>query len=140
MKKFLAASVLAGTMLFGGMSIAGAQTTSTAPAAATRAAKDKPANGGFSAHSPAIAKALGLSVADLDTAMKSGKTIAALATEKGVDVQKIIANYVLEEQAEHPTMSAADVLARVTNRVNNVNSGRGGHGPRTPKTVTTTAA
>lgn len=63
----------------------------------------------------------------MNTQLAAGKTIAALAKEKGVDINKIIATYVAEEQAEHPDMSAADVTARVTARVNN-GGGRHGHG------------
>ena len=128
LRKTLAASAIAGSLLVGGATIASAQST-TAPAttgaSATRTAKSQ--NGGFSAHAPAIAKALGLTTVELDAARQAGKTIATLAKEKGVDLQKIIAAYVAEEQAEHPTMAAADVLKRVTDRVNGV-AGNGGPG------------
>ena len=67
----------------------------------------------------------------MNTQLAAGKTIAALAKEKGVDINKIIATYVAEEQAEHPDMSAADVTARVTARVNNAGKGgRDGRGGR----------
>ena len=55
----------------------------------------------------APAKALGMSVADLQTALKSGKTYAQIAKDKGVDKQKVIDALV----AEAKTRSAAAVKA-----------------------------
>jgi hypothetical protein len=115
-----------------GAGIANAQTSTTATtAAATSNTKPaRPANGqqghpgqpggpGFSAHAATIAKLLGMSTADLQTAMQT-KSIAAIAKEKGVNVQTIIDAYVAEEKAEHPDMAAADVVKRVTDMVNGV--------------------
>jgi hypothetical protein len=42
---------------------------------------------------------LGMTVADLETAMKGGKTIADLAKEKGVDTQAIVDEYASQVQA-----------------------------------------
>ena len=134
LNKIVAAGVLSGSLLLAGVGIASAQSTTTAPAATAVAKPNRPANGGFSAHAPAIAKALGITVDQLNTSLAAGKTIAALATEKGVNVQTIIAAYVAEEQAEHPDMAAADVAKRVADRVNGVVSadGKGRGGNRAP--------
>jgi hypothetical protein len=132
MKKFIATVAIAGLSVIGGFNVANAQTSapSTTPSPQTAPAPDRgrparPANGGFAAHAPAIAKALGMTVDELNTALDSGKTIAGLAKEKGVDVQTIITAYVAEEQAEHPEMSVAEVTQRVTDRVNGVKPAKG---------------
>jgi hypothetical protein len=50
--------------------------------------------------SPAtIAKALGISESDLSTALQSGKSIADVATEKGVDLSKVV-DAIVAEQTE----------------------------------------
>ncbi len=68
----------------------------------------------------AVATALGISEADLQTALQAGKSIAQVATEKGVSVQKVIDALVAAEQQEHPNEAVADITARVTKFVNNV--------------------
>jgi hypothetical protein len=127
MKKLVASLMLASAMA-AGVGVANAQTSTptTTPTASTA----KTTTGGFAAHAPAIANALGMSVADLNTALASGKTVATLAKEKGADLNKIIATWVAEEQAEHPEMAAADVTKRVTDQANGVASTRGGKGGR----------
>ena len=76
LNKIVAAGVLSGSLLLAGVGIASAQSTTTA--AATAVAKpNRPANGGFSAHASAIAKALGITVDQLNTSLAAGKTIAA---------------------------------------------------------------
>jgi hypothetical protein len=134
LRKFVATVALAGSALTVGIGAANAQSTSTTTTSTATTTKVKPANGGFGAHAPAIAKALGMTVDELNAARTAGKTIAQLATEKGVNLQSIINAWVAEEQAEHPTMAAADVLKRVTDSANNVKTARV---PRT-KTVTST--
>ena len=67
-----------------------------------------------------MATALGISEADLQTALQAGKSIAQVATEKGVSVQKVIDALVAAEQQEHPNEAVADITARVTKFVNNV--------------------
>jgi hypothetical protein len=129
-KKLALSGVVFTALTFGSFGIANAQTTSssTPPTATSATQKAKPArshNSGFAAHAPAVAKALNMTVDELNTALNSGKTIAALATEKGVNIQTIINTYVAEEQAEHPEMAAADVQKRVTDRVNGVNAPEG---------------
>ena len=133
MKKFLASTAVLAAIVAGSIGVANAQSSSTPPStvastATANAAKSpngvRPVRGingrGFSAHADTIAKALGMTTADLQTAVQSGKSIATLAKEKGVDVQKIIAVLVAEEQSEHPEMSSADITQRVTDRVNGI--------------------
>jgi predicted trehalose synthase len=126
MKKLVSTLMLA-SALAAGVGVANAQ-TSTSTVSTTKTAKAT--TGGFAAHAPAIANALGMTVADLNTALASGKTVAALAKEKGADLTKIIATWVTEEQAEHPDMAAADVTKRVTDQANGVASTRGSKGDR----------
>jgi hypothetical protein len=127
MKKLVASLMLASAMA-AGIGVANAQTSTPTTTPSTNSARTT--NGGFAAHAPAIASALGMTVADLNTALSSGKTVAALAKEKGVDLNKIIATWVAEEQAEHPEMAAADVTKRVTDQANGVAPTRGDRGGR----------
>ena len=86
------------------------------------------AKGGFNAHADTIAKALGITSAQLQTELSSGKTVAQIASAKGVNLQTVIDAYVAEEMVEHPEMAKADVVTRVTDRLNGVRptGGRGG--------------
>jgi hypothetical protein len=127
MKKFVASLMLTSAMA-AGVGVANAQTST--PTTTPTSSAVKTTNSGFAAHAPAIANALGITVAELNTALASGKTVAALAKEKGVDLNKIIATWVAEEQAEHPTDAAADVAKRVTDQANGVASTHGGKGGR----------
>lgn len=116
-----------------GTGVANAQTSSST-SASTSTTNTRPARpagmqgqqgqqgqpgGGFGAHAATIAKLLGVSTTDLQTAMKT-QSIAQIAASKGVNVQTVIDAYVAEEKAEHPDMAAADIVSRVTNMVNNV--------------------
>lgn len=105
-------------------------------------------HGGPGRNLAAAATALGISEADLRTALDSGQTIAQVASDKGVDVQVVIAALVAEAnthidaevasgeltQAEADAKKA-DVVQRVTDMVNNVRPAGGpdghghGHGP-----------
>ena len=76
--------------------------------------------GGGGMHSATVATALGMTAADVETAVRSGTTIAQLATQKGVALQSVINALVAEETTEHPSQSAADILTHVTNMVNGV--------------------
>lgn len=90
----------------------------------------------------AAATALGISEDDLRTALQDGKTIAAVAEEKGVDLQKVIDAMVadakthLAEEVESGRITQAqaderlaDLESRITERVNNTApAGRPGHG------------
>ena len=96
---------------------------------------------GFGSHAATIAKVLGISTTDLQTALSADKTVAQLATEKGVNLQTVIAAVVVEEQAEHPTLTAAEVTTRVTNMVNGVRTPKPARSSSTTvTTVKTTAA
>ena len=92
----------------------------------------------------AAAKALGMTEADLTTALTSGKTAAAVAKEQGVDLQKVIDAIVAADKAELAaavkagTMTqapaaqmTANLSQHVTDEVNGVAGGpdgMGGHG------------
>ncbi|RCW44948.1 SHOCT domain-containing protein [Paenibacillus prosopidis] len=88
---------------------------------------------GWGGNIDAIAEILGLTADELKAEIKEGKTIAAIATEKGVDVQKVIDAQVSEikeklneqlaageiTQEQYDTKLAASV-ERATNHVNGV--------------------
>lgn len=129
--------------------VASAQSTSTSTAAtSTTASTTKPMGqgrggmGGFNAHADTIAKALGITSAQLQTELSSGKSVAQIASAKGVNLQTVIDAYVAEEVAEHPEMAKADVVARVTARLNGVRptGGRGGMGRGAGRSTTRTAS
>ena len=145
MKKFLATAAVLGALFAGSIGAANAQSSTTPTTMANSTTLAPPVDGpgcdghgrGFAAHAETIAKSLGMTSTELQTAMQSGKSIATIAKEKGVDVQKIISALVAEEQAEHPDKNVADITQRVTDRVNGVAptggpmGGRhGGRGPR----------
>ena len=67
-----------------------------------------------------VATAIGISEADLQSALQVGKSIAQVATETGVSVQKVIDALVAVEQQEHPAEAVADITARITTQVNTV--------------------
>jgi hypothetical protein len=98
--------------------------------------------GGPRAGLAAAAKALGVSESDLVTALRSGKSLAAVAKEKGVDVQKVIDALVAEAKQRladavkdgRLTQAQADqrlkdLTARITERVNSTAPARPGFGP-----------
>jgi hypothetical protein len=89
----------------------------------------------------AAAGALGMTEADLTTALQSGKFAADVAKDKGVDAQKVIDAIVASDKAEIAaavtagTMTQAQADARlanltahVTDEVNGVAGGPGAHG------------
>ncbi len=101
--------------------------------------------GGIGAASEAVASALGIDVATLRTEVMAGKSLATIASEKGVDVQDVVdaltteLNAKIDEAvtagkltAEQATERKADVAERVTDMVNGtlpLGKGRG-HGNR----------
>ena len=103
------------------------------------------ARGGFGFD--AAAKALGITTTDLQTALQGGKTIAAVAKDKGVDLQKVIDAMVAEAKVHVDAEVAAgrhtqaegdaelkDMTARISDIVNGkvpaAPAGMGrGHGP-----------
>ncbi len=89
----------------------------------------------------AAAKALGMTDADVTAALESGKTLATLAKDKGVDLQRVTDAIVAVDKAEIAaavkagtmTQAQADerianLTAHVTDEVNGVAGGPGGHG------------
>ena len=76
--------------------------------------------GGVGHNSALVASTLGITEAQLQTARQSGLTIAQIATSKGVTVQTVVNALVAAEKTEHPDQTEADIVARVTNRVNGV--------------------
>ena len=116
------ATGLAIGLAVGGFSVAGAAsggstttTPTTGPAAGTP--RVKMARPGLAA----AAKAIGISVSDLQSQLAAGKTIAAVATAHGVDPQKVIDAMVADAQA--------GLRQRITDEVN----GTGGKfGPMRP--------
>ena len=169
MHKQLATRVAAGAFLIGSVgaalvlpnivaaadpSAAPSATTSTAPATTpgTTGTTDPACDhGGRAGHGPggldaddltAAAKALGMTEADLTTALQGGKTAAGVAADQGVAVQKVIDAIVAADQAEIAaavkaatiTQAQADqrlpnLTAHVTDEVNGVGRhGMGGHG------------
>jgi hypothetical protein len=81
-------------------------------------------------HSATIAKALGVTEAELLASHQAGKTIAQLAAEKSVDLNIVINALVAEEKAEHPDRTEAEIRQHVTDMVNGVR-------PTKPKPSTT---
>lgn len=75
----------------------------------------------------AAAKALGMSEADLRTALANGKSIAEVAADKNVDVQTVIDALVADAKARLAEIEAA-LPDRMTELVNR--KGWGDHGPR----------
>ena len=84
--------------------------------------------GGRSADLTATATALGVTNDALKTELQAGKTIADVAKERNVDVQKVITALVAAE--------TANITQRVTDEVNGVKPTR----PADPTTATTTPA
>jgi hypothetical protein len=94
-----------------------------------------------STQNAAAAKTLGITEAELKTAMQGGKTIAQLATDKGVALDKVITAMVDDMKAKVAAALAAGTITQAkadaelaeepketTDKVNNVNKGRGGKG------------
>jgi len=125
---------VAGAML-GSPGTSGAQaTTTTAPSTGGTAAPDarRPGPRGGGAGLDAAAKAIGITTDDLRTALKGGKTIAAVAKAKGVDVQKVIDAMVAAESAEIDQRAAdakKNLPDRVKDQVNNTRPPGGPDGP-----------
>jgi hypothetical protein len=89
----------------------------------------------------AAATALGLSEADLRAQLRAGKSLATVAKEKGVAVEKVVDALVAEAQQRLAGAVAAgrltqaqaderlkDVRARITDRVNATRPARPGRG------------
>ena len=106
-----------------------------------------PGEGGPRGRGPALdvaAKALGMTVEDLQAQLQDGKTIAEVAKAKGVDVQKVIDALVADAKAKtaaavkagkltqaEADQRLADITEHITSFVNDgpPAHGPGGHGP-----------
>ena len=112
-----------GALLFA-PDLSGAQEASTSVAAAeapAAAPAGRPGPGLRGDTLATAAKALGMTEADLRTALEGGKTIAEVAKDKGVDVQKVIDALVAE--------ATTDLKDRITDMVNGKLPAGGMHGP-----------
>ena len=93
-----------------------------------------------------VAKAIGISEADLTTALQGGKTVAQVAAANNVDIQVVIDALVADGQAEldaaikagtitqaQADAEKANLVQRATDQANgNFRGGPGGHGPGGP--------
>ena len=144
-RNLVAIGAAAGLSL-GGLGIAAAQTAgepTTAPADAAQAAPGpgpapadaaRPPRPGRSGPGPvlaAAAKAIGISEADLQTALRSGQSIAQVAQSKGVDPKTVVDAMVAAEKArlEERTANAEQRMTEMANRPGAGRDGRGRHGP-----------
>ena len=115
----LAAGGIGGALL-GIPGVSGAQTdTTTPPTEQQQPASPTPGRGGGDCHRgpglQAAAAALNMSVDDLRTQLKGGKTITAVAKEKGVDVQKVIDGKLTAEQAAQRKQNLVEKITRGVN-------------------------
>lgn len=132
----------AGGALLGIPAVSGAQTDTTTPPAEQQQPEPMRAHRGGGCHKgpglQAAATALNMSVEDLRTQLRDGKTIAAVANEKGVDVQKVIDAMVTEATqridqavkdgkltAEQAARKKENLSARITRMVNEGRPHRG---------------
>ena len=138
-------------LTLGGLGVAAAQTQgSTDPTAAPAAAPRPPGPGhpGKGAGLAAAAKALGMSEADLRTALHSGQSMAQVAESKKVDVKVVIdamvaeakarlaedvtAGRLTQAQADERSATLEQRITEMVNRVGGAGPGHGGHGPGGP--------
>ena len=135
-RNIVAIGAAAGLTL-GGLGIAAAQTsdpttTTAAPAQAAPGPPDPVRGPGRSGSGPvlaAAAKAIGISEADLQTALRSGQSIAQVAQSKGVDVKAVVDAMVAAERARlaERTATAEQRMTEMANRPGG--AGRGHRGP-----------
>ncbi|MEO7429348.1 MAG: hypothetical protein ABIY48_08185 [Acidimicrobiales bacterium] len=80
------------------------------------------------------AKALGMSAADLRSALEGGKSIAQVATDQGVDLQTVIDALVADGTARLKALEASlpDRVNTLVNRTGWGEHGQGEHGPGGP--------
>jgi transposase-like protein len=137
----LAAGAVGGALLFAPQ-LSGAQETSIS-ASATPAAPDAadpggpgPGRGGPGAELEVAATAIGISASDLRTAIGGGATIAQVAKDHGVDVQKVIDALVADARAKLQKVQDAlpDRIAAMVNGTAPLGRprGPGARGPRGP--------
>ncbi len=159
----LVVGVAAGALLFG-PAITTAASPSASPSTGTQVAptggdQGMPGGPGGRMTTEAVtdtsvaAKAIGISEADLTTAVNGGQTIAAVAKAHNVDPQKVIDALVADGQAElaaavkagtitqaQADAQKAEVTARATAQVNGTFTGHGPGGPGGPGGRMTTEA
>jgi transposase-like protein len=127
----------------GGVVISQAATASPSPSASSSPSTTAPGYGGHRDHGPMMgnptedtqvaADAIGISLSQLQTALDSGQTIAAVAKAHGVDASKVISALAASENKEidaalaagsitqaQATQMKAGVQQRVTDMVNGV--------------------
>jgi len=119
-RKFIAAAAISASVVGGAAggallftpNLSGAQEATTIAAAEAPAADQagRPGPGLRGDTLATAAKALGMTEADLRTALQDGKTIADVAKDKGVDVQKVIDALVAD--------ATTDLKDRITDLVN----------------------
>ena len=91
-----------------------------------------PGGPGKGQHLAAAAKAIGISEADLQTALRSGQSLAQVAQSKGVDA-KVVVDALVAEAKARMAEEAATLEQRVTEQVNRPGgAGPGPNGPRHP--------
>lgn len=101
----------------------------------------------------AVAKVLGISVAELRTAEQAGKTLAQIAAAEGINKADLISKLVAAAKAQlaadikagtvtqaQADEISADLTARITDRVDRVHPPRGDHGPRPAPPETTSSS
>lgn len=153
MRRIQLTMAVAGAIVAGGAAImllvasgvanAASPTTSAQPAASA-AASQTTANNPFGCNETVsdqsvVAGVIGITEAQLDTALSSGQTVAAVAKAQGVDPQKVIDALVtdglneLAAQVKAGTLTQAqadaqkaEVTQRATDQVNGTMSGRQG--------------
>jgi hypothetical protein len=159
MRKFMATGTIAGALLLGGVAgstllsptlvnAASPSASSTAATTTTPATMGGDRAGRAGGRTEAVsdtsvaAKAIGISEADLQTALDSGQTVAAVAKAHSVDVQTVIDALVADGQSElasavkagtltqaQADAQKAEVTQRATDQVNGTMSGGpGGNG------------
>ncbi len=141
-------------LTLGGLGVAAAQTDSSTSTTAAPAAPAPPATGpGHRGGGRKVkiglataAKTIGISEADLKTALRNGQSLAQVAESKGVDPAKVITVLVEEAKAKlaeevkagritqaQADERSADLQARVTEHVNRTGGpGKGGRGKDGP--------
>jgi hypothetical protein len=129
MRKIMATGTIAGALLLGGVAgstllsptlvnAASPTASPTATATTTPATTGGHGAGGLGGRNEAVsdtsvvATAIGISEADLMTALSSGQTIAAVAKAHNVDVQKVIDALVADGQSELAAAVKAGTLTQ----------------------------
>jgi hypothetical protein len=117
--KQLAATAIAALAVTGGGAAVAAASNGKSPT--STAGTVIAFRGGPADELAAAASYLGTTVADLQTQLAAGKTLAQIASAtSGKSTDGLIAALVAAEQAEHPNATTAEITQRVTDFVNGV--------------------